>query len=40
MADKADISELSKKRNIQQLRAGQLEYKFKSKRALYQYLNI
>ena len=36
----SDITEQSKKRSIQKLRAGQLEAKFKSKRALYQYLTI
>ena len=30
-----DIGEISKKRNMQKLRAGELEIKFKSKRALY-----
>lgn len=35
-----DISELSKKRNMQKLRAGELEVKFQTKRALYQYLTI
>ena len=33
-------SSVSKKRNLQKLRAGELEGKFQSKRAVYQYLTV